>query len=76
MEATKKTSTTKAALLVVAALSMLLSGLFIATASRSDASPPPACPDGFTLTADGKNCFQAAVTTSACLLYTSDAADE
>ena len=65
MEATKKTSTTKAALLVVAALSMLLSGLFIATASRSDASPPPACPDGFTLTADGKNCFQKAVVTSA-----------
>ena len=65
MEATKKTSTTKAALLVVAALSMLLSGLFIATASRSDASPPPACPDGFSLTADAKNCFQAAVVTSA-----------
>ena len=65
MEATKKTSTTKAALLVLAALSMLLSGLFIATASRSDASPPPACPDGFSLTADTKNCFQAAVITSA-----------
>ena len=65
MEATKKTSTTKAALLVSAALSMLLSGLFIATASRSDASPPPACPDGFSLTADTKNCFQAAVITSA-----------
>ena len=65
MEATKKTSTTKAALLVIAALSMLLSGLFIATASRSDASPPPACPDGFSLTADAKNCFQAAVVTSA-----------
>ena len=65
MEATKKTSTTKAALLVIAALSMLLSGLFIATASRSDASPPPACPDGFSLTADAKNCFQAAVITSA-----------
>lgn len=65
MEATKKTSITKAALLVVAALSMLLSGLFIATASRSDASPPPACPDGFALTADAKNCFQAAVITSA-----------
>lgn len=60
-----KTSSTKAALLVVAALSMLLSGLFIATASRSDASPPPACPDGFSLTADAKNCFQAAVVTSA-----------
>ena len=44
---------------------MLLSGLFIATASRSDASPPPACPDGFSLTADAKNCFQAAVITSA-----------
>lgn len=65
MEATKKTSTTRAALLVLAALSMLLSGLFIATASRSDASPPPACPAGFNLTADGKNCFQAAVVTSA-----------
>ena len=65
MEATKKTSMTKTALLVVAALSMLLSGLFIATAARSDASPPPACPDGFTLTADAKNCFQAAVITSA-----------
>ncbi len=44
---------------------MLLSGLFIATASRSDASPPAACPDGFSLTADAKNCFQAAVITSA-----------
>ena len=44
---------------------MLLSGLFIATAARSDASPPPACPDGFSLTADAKNCFQAAVITSA-----------
>ena len=65
MEATKKTSVTKAALLVVAALSMLLSGLFVATASRSDASPPAACPDGFNLTADGKNCFQNAVVTSA-----------
>ena len=65
MEATKKTSTTKAALLVIAALSMLLSGLFIATASRSDANPPPACPVGFSLTADAKNCFQAAVQTSA-----------
>ena len=65
MEATKKTSVTKAALLVIAALSMLLSGLFVATASRSDASPPPACPDGFSLTADAKNCFQAAVITSA-----------
>lgn len=65
MEATKKTSTTKAALLVIAALSMLLSGLFIATASRSDASPSPACPDGFSLTADAKNCFQAATVTSA-----------
>lgn len=65
MEATKKTSTTKAALLVIAALSMLLSGLFIATASRSDANPPPACPDGFSLTADAKNCFQAATVTSA-----------
>jgi len=65
VEATQKTSTTKAALLVLAALSMLLSGLFIATASRSDASPPPACPDGFSLTADAKNCFQAAVVTSA-----------
>ncbi len=60
MEATKKISTTRAALLVVAALSMLLSGLFVATASRSDASPPPACPDGFTLQADGKACFKAA----------------
>ena len=60
METTKKTSTTRAALLVVAALSMLLSGLFIATASRSDASPASACPDGFSLTADAKNCFQAA----------------
>jgi hypothetical protein len=65
VEATKKTSVTKAALLVVAALSMLLSGLFVATASRSDASPPAACPDGFNLTADGKNCFQNAVVTSA-----------
>jgi len=65
VEATKKTSTTRAALLVLAALSMLLSGLFIATASRSDASPPPACPAGFNLTADGKNCFQAAVVTTA-----------
>ncbi len=65
METTKKTSTTKAAILVLAALSMLLSGLFIATASRSDASPPPACPTGFSLTADAKNCFQAAVVTSA-----------
>lgn len=65
MEATKKTSTSKAALLVVAALSMLLSGLFIATAQRSDANPPPACPDGFSLTADAKNCFQTAVVTSA-----------
>jgi len=65
VEATKKTSTTKAALLVIAALSMLLSGLFIATASRSDANPAAACPDGFTLTADSKNCFQAAVVTSA-----------
>ena len=64
MEATKKTSTTKAALLVIAALSMLLSGLFIATASRSDASPPAACPDGFNLTADAKNCFQAVVITN------------
>ena len=60
METTKKTSTTRAALLIVAALSMLLSGLFIATASRSDASPASACPDGFSLTADAKNCFQAA----------------
>jgi len=51
--------------LVIAALSMLLSGLFIATAARSDASPPAACPDGFSLTADTKNCFQAAVVTSA-----------
>ena len=65
METTQKTSTTKAALLVLAALSMLLSGLFIATASRSDANPPPACPVGFSLTADAKNCFQAAVITSA-----------
>ena len=65
METTKKTSTTKAALLVLAALSMLLSGLFIATASRSDANPAAACPDGFSLTADAKNCFQAAVITSA-----------
>ena len=65
METTKKTSTTKAALLVLAALSMLLSGLFIATASRSDASPPSACPDGFSLTADAKNCFQVAAVTSA-----------
>jgi len=65
VEATKKTSTTKTALLVVAALSMLLSGLFIATASRSDANPPTNCPDGFSLTADAKNCFQAAVITSA-----------
>jgi len=65
VEATKKTSTTRAALLVLAALSMLLSGLFIATASRSDATPPPACPAGFNLTADAKNCFQAAVVTSA-----------
>ena len=63
MEATKKTSTARAALLVIAALSMLLSGLFIATASRSDASPPPACPDGFALTADEKNCFNQAVVT-------------
>jgi hypothetical protein len=65
VETTKKTSTTRAALLVLAALSMLLSGLFIATASRSDANPPSACPDGFSLTADAKNCFQAAVVTSA-----------
>ena len=65
METTKKTSTTRAALLVIAALSMLLSGLFIATASRSDASPASACPDGFSLTADAKNCFQAASVTSA-----------
>jgi len=65
VETTKKTSTIKAALLVLAALSMLLSGLFIATASRSDASPSPACPDGFSLTADAKNCFQAAVVSSA-----------
>jgi len=65
VEATKKTSTTKTALLVVAALSMLLSGLFIATASRSDANPAAACPDGFALTADAKNCFQAAAITSA-----------
>jgi hypothetical protein len=65
VETTKKTSTTKAALLVIAALSMLLSGLFIATASRSDASPSPACPDSFSLTADAKNCFQAAVVSSA-----------
>ncbi|MEM7094125.1 MAG: hypothetical protein AAF567_14055 [Actinomycetota bacterium] len=64
MEATKKTSATRAALLVVAALSMLLSGLFVATAARSDASPNPACPDGFNLTADQKNCFQVAVATS------------
>lgn len=64
MEATKKTSATRAALLVLAALSMLLSGLFIATASRSDASPPPACPDGFSLTADQKNCFAAATITN------------
>ena len=65
MEATKKTTTTRAALLVVAALSMLLSGLMLATGPSSDASPPPACPDGFNLTADEKNCFQAAVVTSA-----------
>ena len=65
MEATKKTSGSRAALLVLAALSMLLSGLFIATASRSDATPPPACPDGFNLTADQKNCFQNAVVTKA-----------
>jgi len=64
METTKKTSTTRAALLVIAALSMLLSGLFIATASRSDASPASACPDGFSLTADAKNCFQAATVSS------------
>jgi len=73
VEATRKTSTTKAALLVIAALSMLLSGLFVATASRSDASPPPACPDGFSLTADAKNCFQAAVITSADNPNTCDA---
>lgn len=65
MEATKKTSVTRAALLVLAALSMLLSGLFIATASRSDASPPQECPAGFNLTLDAKNCYQAAVVTSA-----------
>jgi hypothetical protein len=65
VEATKKTSVTRAALLVLAALSMLLSGLFIATASRSDATPPPACPAGFNLTADAKNCFQAATVTTA-----------
>lgn len=64
MEATKKTTATKAALLVVAALSMLLSGLFMATASQSDATPTPACPAGFNLTADGKNCFQNAVRTT------------
>ena len=50
METTKKTSTTKAALLVLAALSMLLSGLFIATASSSDAQGAT-CPAGFTLLA-------------------------
>jgi len=65
VEATKKTSGSRAALLVLAALSMLLSGLFIATASQSDATPPPACPDGFNLTADQKNCFQNAVVTKA-----------
>ena len=65
VEATQKTTATRAALLVVAALSMLLSGLFVATASNSDASPPPACPEGFVLTADGKNCYQNAVVTTA-----------
>ena len=44
---------------------MLLSGLFVATASQSDATPPPACPTGFNLTADQKNCFQNAVVTKA-----------
>lgn len=65
MEATKKTATTRTLIVVAAALSMLLSGLFVATASQSDATPPPACPDGFTLTADEKNCYQPAVITSA-----------
>lgn len=65
MEATKKTTASKAAVLVVAALSMLLSGLFVASASRVDATPTPACPDGFNLTQDGKACYQQAVITSA-----------
>lgn len=60
-----KSSTPRAALLVLAALSMLLTGLFIATAERSDAQTDP-CPAGFTLTADASNCFQpAGVSTSA-----------
>ena len=63
METTKKTSTTKAALLVLAALSMLLSGLFIATASSSDAQGAT-CPVGFTLDTAGTNCTTASATTS------------
>lgn len=65
MEATKKTTASKVVVLVVAALSMLLSGLFVASASRVDATPTPACPEGFSLTQDGKACYQAAVITSA-----------
>jgi hypothetical protein len=65
VEATKTKAPRRTALLILAALSMLMSGLFVANASRADASPPPACPDGFSLTADEKNCFQAAVVTSA-----------
>jgi hypothetical protein len=63
VETTKKTSTTKAALLVLAALSMLLSGLFIATASSSDAQDAP-CPAGFTLNAAGTECSQASSVTT------------
>jgi hypothetical protein len=62
VETTKKTSTTKAALLVLAALSMLLSGLFIATASSSDAQGANTCPAGFTLLVDGVTCSAGAVT--------------
>lgn len=56
-----KPTTTRAALLVVAALSLLLTGLFVATASRSDAQAA-ACPTGFELTADASACFQRATT--------------
>ena len=62
MESSKKTHGTRVALLVLAAVAMLLSGLFIATATRSDAQVGE-CPTGFNLTADGDACFQNASTT-------------
>lgn len=51
-------------LLVIAALSMFLTGLFIATETRSDAQTDADCPAGFNLTADRANCFQNAATTT------------